>query len=45
MSFRTIRFYVCGIDYDKDNCVTDYEYEFGDFDTYYNIKIKGEKLS
>ena len=34
MGFKTIRFYVCGIGYDKDNCVTDYEYDFGDFDSY-----------
>lgn len=27
-----IRYYVCGIGYDKNDCVTDYEREFGDFD-------------
>ena len=29
-----IRYYVCGLGYDKDNCVIDYECDFGDFDTY-----------
>ena len=29
-----IRYYVCGIGYDENNCVTDYECDFGDFDTY-----------
>lgn len=29
-----IRYYVCGIGYDKNDCVTDYEWDFGDFDTY-----------
>lgn len=29
-----IRYYVCGIGYDEDNRVTDYEQDFGDFDTY-----------
>ena len=28
-----IRYYVCGIGYDKNYCVTDYDREFGDFDT------------
>ena len=28
------RDYVCGIGYDKNDCVTDYEWDFGDFDTY-----------
>lgn len=35
-----IRYYVCSIGYDKDYCVTDYERQFGDFDTYeraYNL--------
>ena len=27
------RYYVCGIGYDKNDCVTDYDREFGDFDT------------
>ena len=38
-----IRYYVCGIGYDKNNEVTDYEVEFGDFDTYeraYNLFVK-----
>lgn len=29
-----IRYYVCGIGYDKNDCVTDDEWDFGDFDTY-----------
>ena len=29
-----IRYYVCGIGYDKYDCVTDDDYEFGDFDTF-----------
>ena len=29
-----IRYYVCGIGYDENDCVTDYEWSFGDFDTY-----------
>lgn len=28
------RYHVCGIGYDNDNHVTDYERDFGDFDTY-----------
>ena len=28
-----IRYYVCGLGYDKDGDVTDYEKDFGDFDT------------
>ena len=28
-----IRYYVSGIGYDKNDCVTDYDREFGDFDT------------
>ena len=28
------RYYVCGIGYDENDCVTDYELSFGDFDTY-----------
>ena len=28
-----IRYYVCGIGYDNNDCVTDCEREFGDFDT------------
>lgn len=37
------RFYVCGIGYDKNYCVIDYEKDFGDFDTYeeaYNLYKK-----
>ena len=29
-----IRYYVCGLGYDKNNCITDYEMYLGDFDTY-----------
>ena len=27
------RYYVCGIGYNKNDCITDYDREFGDFDT------------
>lgn len=29
-----IRYYVSGIGYDEDDCITDYDEGFGDFDTY-----------
>ena len=29
-----IRYYICALTYDKDNCITDYEQNFGNFDTY-----------
>ena len=29
-----IRYYVCGLGYDKNNCIFDGEINFGDFDTY-----------
>lgn len=29
-----IRYYVCGLGYDGNNCITNYETNFGDFDTY-----------
>ena len=38
-----IRYYVCGLGYDENDCVTDYEYDFGDFDTYeeaYELFVK-----
>jgi hypothetical protein len=38
-----IRYYVSGIGYDENDCVTDYEYDFGDFDTYeeaYELFVK-----
>lgn len=38
-----IRYYVCGIGYDKNDCVTDDEWNFGDFDTYeeaYKLFVK-----
>ena len=28
------RYYVCGLGYDEHDSVTDYEQDFGDFDTY-----------
>lgn len=37
------RYYVCGLGYDANNCVTDYEQDFGDFDTYeeaYELFVK-----
>ena len=38
-----IRYYVSGIGYDKSDCVTDNEWDFGDFDTYeeaYNLFVQ-----
>ena len=38
-----IRYYVCGIGYDKNDCVTDDEWDFGDFETYeeeYNLFVQ-----
>ena len=38
-----IRYYVSGIGYDENDCVTDYEKDFGDFDTYeeaYELFVK-----
>lgn len=29
-----VRYYICAIGYDKDDKITDYEIDFGDFDTY-----------
>jgi hypothetical protein len=29
-----IRYYISALTYDKDDCITDYEQDFGDFDTY-----------
>ena len=28
------RYYICALAYDKDDCITDFEQDFGDFDTY-----------
>lgn len=28
------RYYVCGLGYDENNCITGYEQDLGDFDTY-----------
>lgn len=33
MDLAETRYYVCGFGYDKDGDVTDYETDFGDFDT------------
>ena len=38
-----IRYYVSGIGYDNNDCVTDDEWDFGDFDTYeeaYNLFVQ-----
>ena len=38
-----IRYFVCGIGYDVDGCITDHEQSFGDFDTYteaYELFVK-----
>lgn len=38
-----IRYCVCGLGYDKNNGITDYEQDFGDFDTYeeaYELFVK-----
>ena len=37
------RYYVCGLGYDENDCITDYEKSFGDFDTYdeaYELFVK-----
>lgn len=37
------RYYVCGLGYDENDCITDYEQSFGDFDTYeeaYELFVK-----
>ena len=37
------RYYVCGVGYDENDCVTDHEQSFGDFDTYeeaYELFVK-----
>ena len=37
------RYYVCGLGYDENDCVTDYDFDFGDFDTYveaYELFVK-----
>jgi hypothetical protein len=38
-----IRYYVCGLGYDVNGSITDYEKDFGDFDTYeeaYELFVK-----
>lgn len=37
------RYYVCGLGYDENDCITDYEQSFGDFDAYeeaYELFVK-----
>ena len=31
---KVVKYCVCGLGYDKNNCITDYEMYLGDFDTY-----------
>ena len=38
-----VRYYVCGLGYDTNDCITDYEKDFGNFDTYeeaYELFVK-----
>ena len=38
-----IRYYVSGLGYDENDCITDYDEDFGDFDTYeeaYELFVK-----
>lgn len=40
---KMIRYYVSGIGYDENDCITDYEKDFGDFDIYeeaYELFVK-----
>ena len=39
-----IRYYVCGIGYDKNDCITDYDREFGDFDTVEEARDKFDEV-
>ena len=39
-----IRYYICGLGYDENNCVTDCEKYLGDFDTYEEAYEKFVKL-
>lgn len=37
------RYYVCGLGYNKNDCMIDYDQDFGDFDTYdeaYELFVK-----
>lgn len=34
MDLSEIRYYICGLGYNKNNCITDAEIYFGEFDTY-----------
>ena len=38
------RYYVCGLGYDENDCITDYDFDFGDFDTYEEAYISFVKL-
>ena len=43
MDMAETRYYVCGIGYDENDCVTDHEQIFGDFDAYeeaYELFVK-----
>lgn len=39
-----IRYFVCGLGYDANDCITDYERSFGDFDTVEEAKEKFEEV-
>lgn len=42
------RYYVCGLSYDENDCIIDYEQDFGDFDTYeeaYELFVKLQCMS
>lgn len=38
------RFYVSGITYDKNECITDIDFEYGDYDTIEEARNKLEEL-
>lgn len=43
-----IRYYICGIGYDENTCVTDHEWDFRNFDTYeeaYEVFVKLQCLN
>ena len=42
------RYYVCGLGYDVNDYITDYDFDFGDFDTYeeaYELFVKLQRRS
>jgi hypothetical protein len=39
-----VRYYVCGLGYDENDCITDYEKYFGDYATYTEAYEKFVKL-